>query len=141
MTFLVKFNTGFGKRLKQSIETAGFTQREFAKKMSVHEVTVSKWVQETRYPDLFTGYKIAEYLEVSLDWLINGKKYDVNLSVFQVGEPSAEYGFKNNRDQKDFFFSEDEVDQLLDFMELDAETRKMVLDLIEKVENKKREGK
>lgn len=139
MTIMPKYNTGFGLRLKEAISKSKMSQRELAQKLAVHEGSISRWISKSRYPDLFKAYEISEYLEVSLDWLIKGKAHDVNLSVFQVKEPLQEYG--NKREQTEFFFSEEEISYLLGFMELDSETRRTVMELIERIALEKREGK
>ncbi len=47
------------------------TQKEFGKLLGVTPQAVSKWENETAYPDLFLLPVIAKQMNVSIDELIN----------------------------------------------------------------------
>jgi transcriptional regulator with XRE-family HTH domain len=64
---------GFGGRLRDAIERAGFTQRTLAHKLHLSEAAISKWVNHTNEPDLATLSRISSLLGVSLDWLVGVK--------------------------------------------------------------------
>ena len=64
---------GFGERLREAIERAGFNQRTLAHKLHLSEPAVSKWVNHTNEPDLATLGRLSSILGVSLDWLVGVK--------------------------------------------------------------------
>lgn len=60
----------FGVNLKKIREEKGITQQTLADYLFVTRQAVSRWEGGSRYPDLMTAKKIAQYLEVSLDELV-----------------------------------------------------------------------
>jgi len=65
--------SGFSERLKDAIDRAGITQRTLAHKMHVSASAVSKWLSDSREPDLATLTRLAAMLGVSTDWLLGVK--------------------------------------------------------------------
>ena len=61
----------FGENLKRVREEKGMTQQTMADQLYVTRQTVSRWEGGSRYPDLMTAKKMAQYLEVSLDDLLS----------------------------------------------------------------------
>lgn len=61
----------FGENLKRVREDKGITQQTLADQLYVTRQTVSRWEGGSRYPDLMTAKKMAQYLEVSLDDLLS----------------------------------------------------------------------
>ena len=61
----------FGENLKKVREEKGITQQTLADQLYVTRQTVSRWEGGSRYPDLMTAKKMAQYLEVSLDDLLS----------------------------------------------------------------------
>lgn len=61
----------FGENLKRVREEKGITQQTLADRLYVTRQTVSRWEGGSRYPDLMTAKKMAQYLEVSLDDLLS----------------------------------------------------------------------
>lgn len=57
-------------KLKQLRRSAGLTQSEFAKKIDVARTTYAMYEQGNREPDYATLQKIADYFEVSTDYLL-----------------------------------------------------------------------
>ena len=64
--------TTFAERLKTLRKKAGLTQEEFAERIGVHSVTISKWEMGKQIPKTLTLKTIAEALHVSEDELLNG---------------------------------------------------------------------
>ncbi len=62
----------FGEKLKSLREEKGMTQQTLADHLYVTRQAVSKWECGSRYPDLMTTKKIADYLNVSIDELVSG---------------------------------------------------------------------
>lgn len=69
----------FGENLKKIREERGLTQQTLADHLFVTRQAVSRWEGGSRYPDLMTAKKIAQFLEISLDELASDR--DVVLYV------------------------------------------------------------
>lgn len=69
----------FGENLKRVREERGITQQTLAEYLYVTRQAVSRWEGGSRYPDIMTAKKIAQFLEVSLDELLSDD--DMNLYV------------------------------------------------------------
>lgn len=61
----------FGNNLRTLIEERGVTQKEIAHQLNIATSTLSSYVQNTREPDFATLKVIAEYFEVSIDYLLD----------------------------------------------------------------------
>ena len=61
-------------RIKQSRIAQSYTQEELARHMNVHVRTVQSWEYGTRVPGLMHTVLLAKLLEVSLDYLVEGKQ-------------------------------------------------------------------
>ena len=64
----------FGKKLKELLEERDTTQKEFAQILNVAPSTISSYVQNAREPDVETLRRIADYFDVSLDYLLSDKQ-------------------------------------------------------------------
>ena len=60
----------FGENLKRIREEKGMTQQTLADYLYVTRQAVSRWEGGSRYPDLMTAKKMAEFLETSVDELL-----------------------------------------------------------------------
>ena len=60
----------FGKRLRKLREEKELTIREFAAKFGVGKTTISNWETDNRFPGQDKLIKIADYFDVSLDYLL-----------------------------------------------------------------------
>ena len=60
----------FSKRLKELRKKANITQIEFAKRFNIANGTVGNWESGNRQPDYDTLSKIAEFFDVSIDYLL-----------------------------------------------------------------------
>jgi transcriptional regulator with XRE-family HTH domain len=60
----------FGENLKRVREEKGLTQQTLADNLFVTRQAVSRWEGGSRYPDLMTAKKMAQFLEVSLEWVL-----------------------------------------------------------------------
>lgn len=60
----------FGIRLKRLRLDSNLTQEQLGKKLNVTNVGVSKWESNERFPDKDTLVKIADYFDVSIDYLL-----------------------------------------------------------------------
>ncbi len=71
--------TTFQKNLRDLIESRGKTARELADDVNISHVTISRYLNGHREPDLKYVMLLAQYFDVSIDWLLgfNGDKFDV----------------------------------------------------------------
>lgn len=59
-----------GNKIKYLREKQNITQKEFAQKIGVSNVVLSRYETDERKPDYDTLQRIAEYFEVSIDYLL-----------------------------------------------------------------------
>lgn len=59
-----------GKRLRELRKKKNMTMKELGQKLSLAESTISGYENETRKPDLEILNKIADFFEVSVDYLM-----------------------------------------------------------------------
>ena len=68
----------FGDRLRSLIEERGMTQRELAGAFNIAPSTLSCYVQDTREPDFSTLKALADYFDVSADYLLERQTRQTN---------------------------------------------------------------
>lgn len=61
----------FGENLRTLIEERELTQKEVAKQLNIAPSTLGSYVQNVREPDFSTIKLIAEYFNVSIDYLLD----------------------------------------------------------------------
>ncbi len=64
----------FPERLKQLRQKKRLTQQEIADLVHVNRVTYTNWEKGNREPNFEMVLKLADLLEVSLDWLFGRDK-------------------------------------------------------------------
>ena len=64
----------FGENLRNLRIIQGYTQQQMAKKLNISRPSYTRYETGEREPDFKTMVKISELLQVSIDFLINGKK-------------------------------------------------------------------
>lgn len=73
---------GFGERLKKLIKDSGKTQKQLASDLGVTRQQIGKWANPGRRGlgnmYAFTVYKLAQYFDVSTDYLLFGKRVKSN---------------------------------------------------------------
>jgi len=65
----------FGIKLKELRQEQGISQRKLGEALGVCNQTVSFWENGNREPDLDSLRKIAQYFEISTDFLLGLKEY------------------------------------------------------------------
>ena len=60
----------FGQRLSELRKEKGYTQKLFSQELGVTERCVRAYENETRHPDFNGLLALADYFEVSLDYLV-----------------------------------------------------------------------
>lgn len=63
-------NTNFGKNLKKILKERKIKQETFFKDLNLSSSNISYWSKENNYPQLEVIIKIANYLNVSIDYLV-----------------------------------------------------------------------
>lgn len=63
-------NDSFKNNVEELIKSRGMTQREFALKLGVSEVTVSRWLNGERNPSVENLAKMAEVLDTTPSYLL-----------------------------------------------------------------------
>lgn len=61
----------FGNNLRTLIEERNMTQKELAVHLNIAPSTMGSYVQNTREPDFSTLKLLAEYFDVSIDYLLD----------------------------------------------------------------------
>ena len=65
----------FQQRLKQERKTLGLTQRDFAEKLGITQPSYIRYENGSSQPTLETLVRIAEILDVSVDYLLGRKDF------------------------------------------------------------------
>lgn len=63
-----------GEKIKLALEMRGMSQRELADKTRLTEVTISRYVADSRKPNAKTIKAICRALHISADWLLDIKE-------------------------------------------------------------------
>lgn len=67
------YREGFPSKLKQARKETGFTQEEVAKETRIRQSTIAKYETGALEPDLEKLGILADFYEISLDWLLGTK--------------------------------------------------------------------
>lgn len=76
-------SNSFGKRLRKLRLAKNMTQSELGKVVNVTNVGVAKWESDDRFPDKDTLIKLADFFDVSLDYLL-GRTDHPNATVHKT---------------------------------------------------------
>jgi transcriptional regulator with XRE-family HTH domain len=97
---------GFGERLKKARQRKGLTQAQLGKLLNVSDATINRYEREQRKPDPEMLRKLAEVLDVSVDYLLNGPKASVhdfeNLAAHRTDDPLNELPKEARRSLEEF---------------------------------------
>lgn len=128
----------FGKRLKQLRLQNKLTQNELGKKLNVTNVGVAKWESDDRFPDKDTLVKIADYFDVSLDYLLC-RIDDPNISIHTVKTEHHKHEFHVSNEAAENKLSYEELEEkakLYDAIMVALENKDKVLELLNKNKDK-----
>lgn len=87
MSRTAKPKKGMGKRLKNLREEKGKTQPEMAHDLKYAIASISRWEREKGSPQAEQLYELAEYFDVSLDFLVYGDD-EQNVTATNVHSPA-----------------------------------------------------
>ncbi len=71
-------------KLKELRETKNISQKKLAEELLLSQRTISSYENEINEPDIETLKKIAKYFKVSVDYLIDFKLEDENISISEI---------------------------------------------------------
>ncbi|MCB4338682.1 HTH-type transcriptional regulator Xre [Bacillus subtilis] len=113
----VKFN----ETLKKLRREKNLSQKELGNKLGLAESTIGMYEQGKRQPDYETLLKIADFFEVTLDFLLGNPKDAVKEkeAAYSISDPDLQIAFKDASD-----FSEEARRQAIDFIEYLKEKEK-----------------
>lgn len=112
----------FGDILKNLLEDNDLTQKQFAKDLNLAASTVSSYVQNTRQPDFEILCRIAQYFNVSTDYLLNFHPETNNSAL----EAQLLHIFRNLTDEQQIVYLEQgRVFYKLNVKEKDASSRQI----------------
>ncbi len=66
----------FGERLKKILKIRRITQKDLAKITGLSQSTISFYIANKKSPSVINAKKIADSLNVDLNWLLSGEEYD-----------------------------------------------------------------
>lgn len=86
----------FSERLRELRKKKGLTQEEASKRLDIARTTYSGYERGTSEPDFNTLTKLANFYDVDLNWLLDGKKENVyvlpeEIILKIIKEAEAEY--------------------------------------------------
>lgn len=76
--------TSLGDKLKIVLREKNITQKELAKTLNIAPTTLNGYISNKRQPDLETVRKIAIYLGVTTDYLLDCQEGGINLSAKEM---------------------------------------------------------
>lgn len=63
----------FHVKLKSARESAGYTQTQVAMLLNLKQCTIASYESGRTQPDIETMGKLADFYDISLDWLVGTK--------------------------------------------------------------------
>lgn len=70
----------FWENVDKRLKSLNLTHKDFAEAMEISYRTLQGWINKDRYPDVIQAYMMANCLECSVEFLINGTSNTVNLA-------------------------------------------------------------
>ena len=102
--FTIVYMDKFTKRLLEILETNNLSASQFAEKIGVQRSSVSHILSGRNKPSLDFIIKTSSvFRDVSLNWLIHGKKFDEPINTKEISPPlkeQIESSIKTNLDEK-----------------------------------------
>ena len=121
-------------KIKELRKDRGLTQNQFAEVMNLNPVTVNRYENNKRFPDISTLIAIADYFDVPLDLLL-GRSWPASNPVVQPGKVKSPASGESSKNDADFnnllrVYRElhDRYGMSLPLDELSADGREKVID-------------
>ncbi|MEL3905583.1 MAG: helix-turn-helix transcriptional regulator [Treponema sp.] len=80
----------FWVRVKELLKVKNITQDKIAAQINERADSFSRWIQKDRLPDALQTYKIAQALNVSIEYLVTGKEPENAEKIAAVKEQLLE---------------------------------------------------
>ena len=108
-----------GLKLKRLRETKGISRKELANVLNLATVTVSCYENETREPDNTMLKKIANYFNVTTDYLLDNEDA-IDKSDYELREKLNFVNFliRNKFIKKNDTFNDDDIDNIMEFIKI-----------------------
>ncbi|WBW95283.1 helix-turn-helix domain-containing protein [Oceanirhabdus sp. W0125-5] len=106
----------FGDRLKYLRENKQLLSKEFAKEMNVEPATVTNWEKGKRFPKDDMLVKIADYFDVTLDYLL-GRTDSSNIKTIDTNFKDDQYTIEINKDIYPHDITPNELKELMEQLE------------------------
>ncbi|MDY5930176.1 MAG: helix-turn-helix transcriptional regulator [Candidatus Onthovivens sp.] len=107
----------FAKRLRDLRESNNLQQKDLAKEFDVLESTISMWENGKRVPYSDMLIKIAEFFDVTVDYLLGFRNSNENISEELLEKKALKKALKKNGfmdNNKDL--TDEELDKLMKFI-------------------------
>lgn len=72
------------ENLIKRLEEKGITQKQLAEAVGCHSVTMSRYINDHRDPDVKTLIAMADYLDTSIDYLVGRTKNPAHVTMSEV---------------------------------------------------------
>lgn len=79
----------FGERLAELRKKQDLSQNELAKKLNISKSTLAMYETDKRQPNFETQTKIADFFEVSVDYLLGRQNYIINAETISTVADAA----------------------------------------------------
>lgn len=89
-------NINFGNKLKYYRKEKNITQEDLAKYLNITKSSISKWESNKSTPELVYIIKIALYFNITIDELLDYKKYYTNEEINEICKDYKDKINKNN---------------------------------------------
>lgn len=110
-----------GNKLKKLRESEGLLQKELADKLNISTSTIGMYEQGRRDPDYTTLKKIANYFNVSIDYLLDNDVTNVDdlelREIESLKKALQKSGFMENNED----LTDEELDRLMKFVNANKE--------------------
>ena len=94
----------FSKFIKELRLERGLSQEQLAEKLFVHRTTVNKWENENIIPLNDKLISIANFFDVSIDELLNGKRNERNIDTTPTNNTLVTLIKSKSRSRKLLYF-------------------------------------
>lgn len=117
------------------LDEKGLKNADVARATGISNMTLSDWKNGKSTPKQDKLMRIAEFLGVSLEYLMTGKEPEINFDYIYA-DGNAEFLIEVSKKAKD----KDFVERMMKYMSLLSEDKKSVDDMIDFLHAKERQG-
>ena len=89
----------FSHNLRSLLDSKGMMAKDLAADINITPATISRYVTNSRVPELWCVYKIAKYFGVSIDWLLGLSNDKNNIYTPETREILDLYSWASSEDQ------------------------------------------